>query len=253
MYSFDLGCLSKSTSAAANEGKWYLDGYSCTDESPIPSWITVLFDTEDDCCMKHVGPKHYDACMTKNAPAMITQPPTPKPTPKPLSTWTESSPTNEMNAYAQPSPNEMNAYVIQDTVTAPEVSPNPTRLPTFKPVKAQTASVNEYANTAFLFYPHYGEDSSVGCRNDGAPPEWITPTMMTLSRYECCERYFFPTWAEDCNDDLPFYPNFEVGTCVNDGESPDWMGGEYFADDMWVCCHNFYRDEEILHQCSGEL
>jgi len=143
-------------------------------------------------------------------------------------------------------------YVEQDALVMP---PEPTPRPTYGkvlPVQNSVASVTN-ALPEDLYYPHYGDGTSIECRNDiGEEPEWISRSMMKASKYECCTAYFFPSWAEECIADHPFYPKFEDASCVNDGNHPDWMGGgDYLSSNLWACCYNFFHDDASLEKCTG--
>jgi len=243
-FSFNTDCVSESMNPT-NEGKWYPSGSSCTAQSPIPSWVTHAFDSEQECCQEHFE-YHYDSCITGISQVqVVTLQPTPNPTPH-----STPNPTRKPKK-----PN--NTDDIEDKVTTqptPQPTPRPTRPKPSKTGNNGDSFMDEYALTEFLFYPHYDygdEGTSVECRIDGSAPEWITKNMMKSSKYECCTSYFPPSWTDQCNADNPYYPNFQDTSCVNDGNHPGWMVGDYLVDNMWLCCHNFFHDEELLQQCTG--
>jgi len=255
IYSYNSDCFSASMSLI-DEGKWYPNGYVCSSESPVPVWIVTFFDSREECCEEKFGQNEFVAttCVTGEAPVITLLPtpdPTPKPTPNPRPNPTPNPTANSTpNPTSRPViPNDMDD--IQDLVAAPGQVTTPETTPT-----TGESFTNDYALVEFLFYPHYGDDgTSVECRNDDNKPEWISRDMMKTSKYECCSSYFSSDYdccsSDQCNDDHPYYPNFEDKSCINDGNHPDWQAGDYLADSLWLCCHNFFHGNEVLEQCTG--
>jgi len=245
VYSYNADCFSKSMSIADGGGTlgdvvWYPDGNGCSSEIPMPSWIVTTFSSNEECCVEYFG-RFNDSCIT-GIQAVVT-PMTHSPTLYPT-LYPTLSPTRE----SKPIPNNIDAY-DQDTSVTPQPTMDPATAATTPNQVAVGEQISLPAPTDFLFYPNFGDGTSLDCRTGGNEPDWVSLDMMKNTKFQCCES-IAPPWSDQCHNH-PYYPNFRDHSCVNDGNQPNWMAGDYLADEQWLCCHNFFRDSEMLGACAG--
>jgi len=240
-------CDKSETLDPGSNGKWHEStdgdpfyphskGYCLDDGNHWESFIDLsqMFVSADACC---------DAIFSYKSDCLTTSldPPAADVT---VSVMTTPSPTTLFPTYSP------SLFPTNAPVEAPKEERPKEEVPTEEPptyVSPQTEG---------LFYPHYTIDgASADCHNDGNAPSWISASMMTVDKFECCTTYFFPSWSDLCisdNDQHPYYPDYNNMSCRNDGSQPSWMVGDYLNDYHVLCCDtHFGHDENLLSGCIG--
>jgi len=258
------------------DGKWHesmegdpfyphSNGYCSDDGNHGESSIRLdqMFVSAEACCDANYSYKSDCLTTSLNPPAADVEELPQEEPPKeelPKEPPTYISPQTELFLTESPSLFPTNAPTESPSLfptNAPTESPSlfPTNAPVEELPKEEPPTYVS-PQTEELFYPHYSIDGdSADCHNDGNAPSWISASMMTVDKFECCTTYFFSFWSDLCisdNNQHPYYPDYNNISCRNDGGQPSWMVGDYLTDYHVLCCDtHFGHNEDLLSGCKA--